>query len=129
MSESHVRHLENELAEIQKRKKKWQMAFANDAISIDDLRLRMQEESTREEAIKSQLFAQPVLEKKSTALTQQEVMEAALNIKDNWYYLELEHKKLIIQTLFSEMVVDTYGEAVGGPGRRVACEIKSFQTN
>lgn len=89
----------------------------------------MQEESTREEAIKSQLFAQPVLEKKSTALTQQEVMEAALNIKDNWYYLELEHKKLIIQTLFSEMVVDTYGEAVGGPGRRVACEIKSFQTN
>lgn len=122
-------NFENELEEIKKRKRKWQMAFANDVITMDDLRLRMQEENSREEAIRNQLLVQPITLNTVAKLTQQEVIEVAKKIKENWYHLELEHQKLITHTLFSEIVIDTYGEAVGGPGRRVPCEIKSFKTN
>ncbi|TQK54298.1 hypothetical protein FB479_107291 [Brevibacillus sp. AG162] len=121
--------LENELSEIQKRKKKWQMAFANEAISIEDLGQRMQEENDRETAIRNQLTSQVAPAKPIVKLTNQEVIDMARTMKENWGHFELEHKKLIMHTLFSEIVIDSYGEAVGGPGRRVACEIKSFKTN
>ncbi|MBG9942852.1 hypothetical protein ABD77_12705 [Brevibacillus formosus] len=48
-------HLEKELSETQKRKKKWQMAFANEAITLEDLRQRMQEENNRLPVIRNQL--------------------------------------------------------------------------
>lgn len=104
------------------------MAFANDVISLEDLKARMQGESAGEEAIQLQLLSRPITDKPTAKLTPQEVIEVASSIKENWNYLELEHKKLIVQTLFSEIVVDTHGEAVGGPGRRVSCEIISLET-
>ncbi|PSK04127.1 hypothetical protein C7R92_27500 [Brevibacillus porteri] len=52
----------------------------------------------------------------------------ARTMKENCGHPELEHKKLIMHTLFSEIVINSYGEAVDRPGRRVACEIKSFKT-
>lgn len=55
--------LERELSEIQKRKKKWQMAFANDVISLDDLKLRMHEENEREETIRAQLMSESSMDK------------------------------------------------------------------
>ena len=70
-------HLENELSEIQKRKKKWQMAFANEAISIEDLRQRMQEENDRETAIRNQLTSQVAPAKTVVKLTNQEVIDMA----------------------------------------------------
>ncbi|MED2135337.1 recombinase family protein, partial [Brevibacillus porteri] len=121
-------HLENELSEIQKRKKKWQMAFANEAISTEDLRQRMQEENDRETAIRNQLTSQVAPAKPVVKLTNQEVIDMARTMKENCGHPELEHKKLIMHTLFSEIVINSYGEAVDRPGRRVACEIKSFKT-
>lgn len=105
------------------------MAFANDVISMEDLRVRMQEENEREESIRAQLLSQVGVEKPTSKLSQQEVIEVANSIKENWGHLELEHKKLIILTLFAEIVVNTNGESIGGPGRRVPCEIISFKTN
>ncbi|MET3292548.1 UNVERIFIED_CONTAM: hypothetical protein ABID98_005245 [Brevibacillus sp. OAP136] len=69
--------------EIQKRKKKWQMAFANDVISMEDLRVRMQEENEREESIRAQLLSQVGVEKPTSKLSQQEVIEVANSIKEN----------------------------------------------
>ncbi|WP_019123770.1 recombinase family protein [Brevibacillus massiliensis] len=120
--------LERELKVIQRRKQKWQMAFANDAISLDDLRVRMKEENEKEEEIKRQMSHLPD-KGKDTSLSPQEVITVARNIKDNWAHFEPEHRKLIICTLFSEITIDAIGEAVGGPGRRVACKIISAKTN
>ncbi|MED1856104.1 recombinase family protein [Brevibacillus reuszeri] len=127
-SPDHIQ-LERELNEIQKRKKKWQLAFANDVINLDDLRIRMQEENEREEIVRAQLISEPFAEKPLSKLTKQDVMAFAKNIKESWYHLELEHKKVIMQTVFERIIIDTYGEAVGGPGRRVPCKIISFETN
>ncbi|WP_019123733.1 hypothetical protein [Brevibacillus massiliensis] len=124
-----VSYLERELEDIQKRKKKWQMAFANDVISLDDLKQRMQEENEREETIRQQLMAGPLLDKQQAKLSPNEVMEVAKSLKENWSFLEPNHKKLIMQTLFSEIIVDVTGESIGGPGRRVPAEIISLKTN
>ncbi|GAB1534319.1 MULTISPECIES: hypothetical protein [Brevibacillus] len=56
-------------------------------------------------------------------------MTFAKSKKENWPHLELDHKKVIMQTVFSRIVTDTYDEAVGGPGRRAARKIISFDTN
>ncbi|WP_103104353.1 hypothetical protein [Brevibacillus reuszeri] len=70
-------NFEYELEEIKKRKRKCQMAFANDVITMEDLRLRMQEENSREETIRNQLLVQPVTLNTIAKLTQQEVIEVA----------------------------------------------------
>jgi hypothetical protein len=94
---------------------------------IEDLRQCMQEENDRETAIRNQLTSQVAPAKPVVKLTNQEIIDMARTMKENWDHFELEHKKLIMHTLFSEIVIDSYGEVVGGPGQRVACEIKSFQ--
>jgi site-specific DNA recombinase len=120
--------LDRELKAIHRRKQKWQMAFADDVISLDDLRARMKEENEKEEEIKRQMSELPD-QGKDTSLSPLDVIAVARNIKDNWAHFEPEHRKLIIGTLFSEITIDAIGEAVGGPGRRVACKIMSVKTN
>jgi len=121
--------LERELEEIKRRKRKWQMAFANDVITMDELRERMAEERAREETIMQQLsqLGQSI-DHPVRRLTPQEVIEFARELRDKWAYFEPEHKKAAIQTLFEEIVVDVVGEAVGGPGRRAPAKIVAVKT-
>ncbi|WP_141055663.1 hypothetical protein [Tepidiphilus succinatimandens] len=91
--------LERELEEIKRRKRKWQMAFANDVITLDELRERMAEERAREEAVMQQLaqLGQPD-DHPARRLTAQEVIEFARELRAKWSYFEPEHKKAAIQT-------------------------------
>ncbi|MFA4135303.1 MULTISPECIES: hypothetical protein [unclassified Brevibacillus] len=98
------------------------MAFANDVISLDDLKLHIHEENEREETIRAQLMAESSMDKMIPKLSKQDVMTFAKSKKENWPHLELDHKKVIMQTVFSRIVTDIYDEAVGGPGRRAACK-------
>ncbi len=47
--------IQTELKAIEKRRVKWQYAWANDTISDDDFRQRMKEENEKEEALKREL--------------------------------------------------------------------------
>src|SRR5690625_5831833 len=49
------KELEQELNKIEERKKKWQIAWAKDLISSDDLKQRMHEESEREKEVINQI--------------------------------------------------------------------------
>ncbi|MFD2089791.1 hypothetical protein [Brevibacillus brevis] len=69
------------------------MAFANDVISLDDLKLRMHEENEHEETIRAQLMSESSMEKAIHKLSKQDVMTFAQSIKENWPHLELDHKK------------------------------------
>jgi Flagellar motor component len=74
--------LERELEEIKRRKRKWQMAFANDVITLDELRERMAEERAREEAIMQHLsqLGQSI-DHPVRRLTPQEVIEFARELR------------------------------------------------
>jgi site-specific DNA recombinase len=120
--------LHKEYEEIQRRKKKWQMAYANDVISLEDLRARMQEETQKEELLRPKLEAASASRSAVSTLTADDVMRFAKDLKSNWAYLDHEHKKVAVHALFSEIVIDAVGAAIGGPGRRTPCEIKSIKT-
>lgn len=122
------RDVQKELEDIAKRKKKWQLAFANDAISLADLKARMAEESAKEVEIKTSIGGEaetPV----EAAMSPGDIMRYAKELKKNWAYLEPTHKKLAVHALFKEIIVDAVGPAIGGPGRRTPCKIISVKTN
>lgn len=95
--------IQNELKLIEKRRVKWQYAWANDTISDDDFRQRMKEESEKEEALKKELEQiQPKREKTSET----DVKEVIRNIIVNWSFLEPVEKKTLLQMVVKKMLVD-----------------------
>src|SRR5690606_9856825 len=92
--------LDREMEDIRKRKKKWQLAFANDAITLEDLKERTQEENVREEAIRLSMnqISASIVESPSSNLTPEDIMKFATELKKNWSFLELEHRKLAIHS-------------------------------
>lgn len=53
--EKEIARLKQELKTIQDRRKKWQYLFAENAVSLDDLKARTQEENEREVAVQSRI--------------------------------------------------------------------------
>lgn len=95
--------IQNELKLIEKRRVKWQYAWANDTISDDDFRQRMKEESEKEEALKKELEQiQPKKEKTSET----DVKEVIRNIIVNWSFLEPVEKKMLLQMVVKKMIID-----------------------
>lgn len=95
--------IQNELKLIEKRRVKWQYAWANDTISDDDFRKRMKEENEKEEALKKEL-EQIQLKKEKTSET--DVKEVIKNIIVNWNFLEPVEKKTLLQMVVKKLVVD-----------------------
>jgi site-specific DNA recombinase len=115
--------LESELESIAKRKKKWQIAFANDAITIEELKSLTEEDRKREEFIKQQLLELPH-EKERSTWTVEELIQALHSLKDNWYQLDDTTRKMTISELYDSIVINTdVIKPTGGPGKRVPVEI------
>lgn len=95
--------IQTELKAIEKRRVKWQYAWANDTISDDDFRQRMKEENEKEEALKKELEQiQPKKEKTSET----DVKEVIRNIIVNWSFLEPVEKKMLLQMVVKKMIID-----------------------
>lgn len=95
--------IQTELKAIEKRRVKWQYAWANDAISDDDFMKRMKEENEKEEALKKEL-EQIQIKKEKTSET--DVREVIRNIIVNWNFLEPIEKKTLLQMVVKKLVVD-----------------------
>ncbi|OAO78072.1 Integrase [Anoxybacillus flavithermus] len=95
--------IQTELKAIEKRRVKWQYAWANDTINDDDFKKRMKEENEKEEALKKELEQiQPKKEKTSET----DVKEVIRNIIVNWSFLEAIEKKTLLQMVVKKLVVD-----------------------
>lgn len=118
-----------ELDNIQKRKKKWQIAYANDVISLEDLKQHTDEDKKREEFIKSQL--EGLTEQKKSYMDPKEVIQQLKQLRDIWYQIDDEvAKKNFINEVFSHITINTdVTEAKGGPGRRVLCYVTDWDFN
>jgi site-specific DNA recombinase len=120
--------IRKDLEQIEKRKKKWQFAFANDAITIQDLKLRMSEEDDLEKRLNEQLKK---IDTPKQSLSYDEIIDQLKSIKDSFSEIKDQTaKKMFINDLFETITINTKEtEAKGGPGRRVRVYVSDFEFN
>lgn len=101
--EEQKQFVSKELQKIKERRKKWQYAWANEAISDEDFSDRTAEESRKE---KHYLSVLDKLERnKGESLPASSVVEVKKLI-DNWKILNDQEKKQLLRSLVNRIVVD-----------------------
>ncbi|HLT85904.1 MAG TPA: recombinase family protein [Georgenia sp.] len=99
------KEIEKELQKIKERRKKWQYAFANDAITLEELKQLTQEDRIREKKLEEELINLPAIEEKPE-ISKKELMEQIQSLKEVWPKLEPQVQKKLITTIFKTLVVD-----------------------
>lgn len=102
-----IEWLQTELKAVEKRRTKWQYAWANDMISDEDFALRMKEEAEKEEALRKELEN---IRSVAKTINANELKEIIQNIRLNWDHLEPTEKKILLQTFIKEISFDKVGE-------------------
>lgn len=101
-----VTKLERELTQIKKRKEKWRMAFANELISLDELRSYTEKEREREEFLAAEIDS--MNESREAFMTPTEVHKLFQDIRKAWSSIDDNTaKKMFLQDVFSEILIDT----------------------
>jgi site-specific DNA recombinase len=118
--------LESELESVLKRKKKWQMAYANDAITLEELKQHTSEDKQREEYLRSQLEETPKMQK--SHWSRDEIIQQLRQLHSLWYQITDETaKKNFLHEIFEYITINTdVTEAKGGPGRSVPVYITGW---
>jgi site-specific DNA recombinase len=121
--------LKRDLDNILKRRKKWQEAFAADAITIDELKSHMEEERIKEEMVRAKL--EPAAATIKSHWSQVEIMHLLSSLRELWYQLEDElAKKAFIQDVFKEIIINTPVErGVARPGKLIPVELVDWKLN
>ncbi|MDC2863753.1 recombinase family protein [Bacillus sp. BP-3] len=102
--EDEIIQIKNELKVIEKRRKKWQYAWANDHLKDEEFTELMQEESDREKVLTEELYKLKPTENKK--LKNEELKEILNDIKLNWDNLNDDEKKIFIQIILKKIVVE-----------------------
>lgn len=96
--------LSKELERIQKRKRKWQYAWANEMLSDEDFEKRMSEERKLEEELNGQLeLFEP--QKEEIRTDKSEILAILKETKENWNVLTREEKKNFVQTFIRRLTI------------------------
>lgn len=92
--------LNKKLEKIERRKKKWQYAWAEDdsVMTFEDFKKRMEEANKEEKQIKEQLLQYKEVEKEKE-FSKDEILKALKNIRKNWDVLTIEEKKRTIGSI------------------------------
>lgn len=124
--ESKVKELRSQLERISQRKKRWQLAFANELITLEELREHTNADKENENRIMAelQLFNEDSNEKWS-----KEELESQLKkLKHNWHLIEdIKAKKLFVQELFEYLILDVAPGEIAGQGRRPKLIIRDYR--
>nr|WP_302104908.1 recombinase family protein [Polycladomyces sp. WAk] len=99
-----IKQIEAELERIKKRRKKWQEAYANDVITLEELRERTQEDRKREEQLKAELESIPQTETQPK-ISHDEFLEALKNLRYVWKHATRREQKEMIHSLFSMLAI------------------------
>lgn len=97
----------NELEKIERRKKKWQYAWAEDdsVMSFEDFKKRMEEANAEEKRIKDQLVQYEEVET-FEEFSNDEIIAGLKNIRKNWNVLTIEEKKNTIGPIIKRINYD-----------------------
>lgn len=118
--------LKSRIQDIQKRKKKWQLAYANDVISLEELREHTEEDKKEEAYLRSQL--EGLSETQKSPWSRDEIIQRITALRDTWYQIDDEAaKKNFLNFAFEHITINTdVTEAKGGPGRRVPVTVTDW---
>lgn len=110
-----IREIEAELERIKKRRKKWQEAFAADAISLEELIERTREDGDREERLKDELTKISLETPSRPTLTHAEFTKAIEDIELVWERVTRRERKELIHSLFRRIEVTKDGNEPDSP--------------
>jgi site-specific DNA recombinase len=113
--------IEQELKNITKRRKKWQLAWAEDNLTDEEFSSYMREEKEKEEYLKSKLNNGQAPQKSHSP---EEIIDLLSSVESNWNMMTDYEKKTVITKLVKEFVV--YRKE--GTNKR-EYEIKSIEFN
>lgn len=126
--EERRKEIEKELEKIKNRRNKWQYAFANDVITLDELKELTQKDREKEKELKEELIALPQIEEK-TEISKEELMEQIQSLKSVWPKLSDYDRKKIIRTIFKSIVVDVDESVTPISFRSRPVKIVDFELN
>lgn len=123
----YIEQLKKELDTIQRRKKKWQIAYADDAISLDELKERTKEDKQREDLIQIELLNTP--KELESRWTKKEIIEQLSRIRKVFEDSNDEKaKKGFLRDLFESITIHCDVEkAHGAPGIFAEVVVSDFK--
>lgn len=96
-----VEALQKQLDKIERRKKKWQYAWSEDIMSLEDFKQRMNEANKEEMAIKEELAQNEDTEVEQ--ISKDEIIAILKDIRKNWDALEQQEKKNLINQVVKQI--------------------------
>ncbi|MGF6357152.1 site-specific DNA recombinase [Paenibacillus sp. 4624] len=102
-AKSDQRLLQKEIEVSNRRRKNWMLALGDGKLSADDYANLIDEEEARMKAITAQYE-----EKEDyyiNELSTEEIKEMMANLKENWVLIEPETQKLLVQSMFRQIVI------------------------
>jgi site-specific DNA recombinase len=103
-----IERIEKEIERIKKRRKKWQEAFAAEAITLEELIERTKEDGEREKQLREELLKIPQ-EDNTPSISQREFRQAIQDIRTVWNKATREERKQLIHSIFKRIVVAKEG--------------------
>lgn len=97
--------VEKQLHKLQERKKKWQYAFVEELITVEELRKRTMEEGDLETQLLNDLEA--INKQIEASASSSNAFELMLELPDLWSVLSDQDKSKMIRTIFNTIVVNT----------------------
>lgn len=122
-----IESLKKELEKIQNRKKKWQIAYANDGITLEELKDHTREDKELEEAIQKEL--QQIPDSQTPKISREAMLEQLILVRDLWKLSHHEkEKKAFIRDIFESITIDCGTEqSHGGPGNFAEVIVVDFK--
>jgi len=102
-AQNEISKIQTELAEIEKRRKKWQYAWAEEMISDEDFSQRMKEENEKESMLRDRLLDLNPVE--GGSLDAEIMMEMLQDLRRNWERMTDYEKKSLVQIILKKLVV------------------------
>ncbi|QBP06974.1 putative serine integrase [Virgibacillus phage Mimir87] len=105
-----IQQLKNNLNRIENRKKKWQYAWAEDAMSFNDFKRRMDEAQKEEDEIKEKIESAEV--ETEEPFSKNDIIKILKDIEQNWIMLNVQEKKNLVNSIIEEVRYDQTGKTV-----------------
>lgn len=121
-----IESIRKELELINTRKKKWQLAYANDAMTLEELKQRTDEDRAREQELKDMLVEAPAAVR--SHLSKEELIGYLKQLRSTWHLINNDKaKKTFIQEAFEYITVDTEPMSKVGQGVRTSVMVTDFK--
>ncbi|MEX1123115.1 MAG: recombinase family protein [Balneolales bacterium] len=120
-------NLERQAKEIKKRRKKWAYAYAEDSISVEQLRELQSEEDEKEKSISKRI--EEITTQMEPELTNEEIKKLMISLPEAWGVLDDTEKNELLRTIFKRIEIDAPDKVVARRGKFIPATIAKIEYN